>query len=169
MTDAAPVTTEQSDADYQAYLAWKAGEGKKTKAPDPLSADALMARIQRMQKQMDALLAAQGVPADPMDAAVKALIAHVNARQASNPQYDLSELKDQLENLPKRPTVSHAELVRETVADHRERYAPIFSGMAYIAQLARDLHKLTLQEKIDQDAEAAQTAAETETTPEEAE
>lgn len=159
----APTEVRDDDADYQDYLAWKNGEGKKVKAPDLISPEALLAQIQRMQKQMDALRLAQGVPADPIDAAVKALVAHVKARQDANPQYDLTELMEQLEKLPEEPSVDHAELVQETVADHMDRHAPIRSEMAYIAELSRTLRKLTLQKRIDDADNMSPTPKETET------
>lgn len=145
----APTEVRDDDADYQDYLSWKNGEGRKVKAPDVISPEALLAQIQRMQKQMDAMRQAQGIPADPIDAAVKALVAHVKARQDANPQYDLSELMEQLEKLPEQPNTDHAELVKAHVDEQMDRHAPIRSEMAYIAELSRTLHKLTLQKKLE--------------------
>jgi hypothetical protein len=149
--------TATDDEDYQKYLAWKNSKAGRKPAPDPIGADDLRAQIEKMQQQISALHASQGVPVDPIDASVKALVAHVQARKAANPQYDFSELEDMLTQLDKadgNPSVDEANLLRDTVEEHRERHGQISHEYAYINELSRQLRKQTLAEKVATDKRA---------------
>ena len=137
--------TSAEDVEYQE---WKKSKAGKKAPPEGLDAAGLQALIQKMQRQIDDLHRSQGVPVNPIDAAVKTLIAHVEARKAANPQYDFSELEEQLNSLGDNPSAEEAELVRETIADHAERFGQIRHEFGYLTQVGRNLHREILKEQV---------------------
>jgi hypothetical protein len=99
--------------------------------------------VEFLQAQVDRLMAERGVPADPVAAAHEDLKAHVAARKAGNPSYDFSELEKTLD--VERPTVNDAEKVKLAVEQHHATDGK--SETEYLAQLARNLHRATLDDE----------------------
>jgi hypothetical protein len=100
---------------------------------------ALVAQVQEMQRQIAKMNEERGIPANPIGAAVKDLIAHVKARLASGlPHYQ--ELDDAVHKFEETPTSAQTDLAR-TVAS--EIPAQV-EGAAYVHALANNLHKLVL-------------------------
>ena len=97
----------------------------------------LMEQMAAQEAKIKQLMAERGVPADPIAAAVQALLQHVKARAAMHPRYDFSELLEQLEKLPEAVTAAHANLLRRTVGNRK--YTPIRHDLDYIEQLVEDL------------------------------
>lgn len=119
--------------------------------PNTVDVTELMQRIQAMQSRLDQLSAAQGIPADPIAALVQALKDHVQAQANAHPNHNFAELKAVLDELPdsNQLTTDHTDLVKTTVADGLEAdLSPIFHDLAYVNQLARDLHRVILKGKV---------------------
>lgn len=113
-------------------------------APVQPDADAMLRQIKVLQDRMDAMSAAQGIPSDPVEAAVLNLRAHVDAHKAATPQHDYSDIHHALDELSEPPTRDQTELVKLAVEDHHRRVGR-YTDVAYLLELASDLHKAVLK------------------------
>lgn len=109
-----------------------------------VNVDALLAQIQRLQSQMDAINAERGIPSDPVEAALQNLTVHVQARQDSSAELDLVALAKALtaaSDAGKGISAKHAaditDLVEEAIESHPHRA----NDFPYLRTLARDLRK----------------------------
>jgi|SRR5882672_8279372 len=100
---------------------------------------ALQAQIAAMETKYAALLAASGIPGDPIAAGVANLVAHVEARAAQSPSHDFSELLKTLKNLPETVDAKAAELVRMATEDVANAGKHLELG--YLPELARNLYR----------------------------
>lgn len=97
-------------------------------------------RTTKLEQQVAQLMADRGIAVNPVDAAVKAMVAHVQARQEANPQFDFSELLDQLNRLDtENVTSGQANLIRAMVTRELKTKSQIAHEMGYIDTLADDL------------------------------
>ena len=109
-------------------------------APTTVDVNDLLAKMQAMQAQIDAMRAASGVPSDPVGAAVKDLKDHVKARADMHPHTDFDELQNALKELSENPATRDAEYIRVLVDEFAEFHR--VEGVEYLQQLARDLYKI---------------------------
>lgn len=108
-------------------------------APVDVDVNALMAQMQALQARVDAMTAAQGIPTDPIAAAVKNVRDHVTARvnmQGGARKDELAELVKAVADLSDAPSKDEAELLRILLDETRA-----FEGQEYCKELARNLHK----------------------------
>lgn len=134
VTDTAPPSDDVSDA-----------------TPTTVDADALLEQIRALQDRLATVEAERGIAADPVDAHVIALRAHMDARKAANPDVDFSDIDEALGNLPEKSTdvsKDHSELVKSTVQDH-VRKSRVAHEMGYIQDLAEGLHRAVLKRDTD--------------------
>lgn len=119
-------------------------------APTSVDTAELLRQMEEMQARLDSLSAAQGIPSDPIAAQVQALSDHVKAHAAAHPSYDFSELQGVLSNLPdsKSLTTDHTALLQAMVEDHVRRFGGIAHDLAYLWQLAGDLHRMLLKKNV---------------------
>lgn len=128
---------------------------EKGAKPTEVDGDSLLAQIQQLQAQMASMREAQGIPADPIEANVKALKDHVKLQTNANPGKDFSELQKTLDELPGKSsdlTTDDTDLVRSTVDDTVQANGHIAHELAYIRQLSQDLHREVLKGKKTQTA-----------------
>ncbi len=115
-------------------------------APYQPDVAAMLAQMKALQERVDSLQADRGIPSDPVEAAVKNLLAHVRARKAANPSFDFAELIEQLQYLEEHPDFkpddSAAQLTALAVEDAVERGGRDF---VYLRELARDFRKAVLK------------------------
>lgn len=113
-------------------------------APTTTDPDAMLRQIQALQARMDQMSQAQGIPSDPVEAAVLNLKAHVKAHGNATPQHDYSEVNEALEGLSDPPTRDETELVKLAIEAH-DRRVNRHADTAYLVELAGDLHKAVLK------------------------
>lgn len=149
MTDEETVVAPDED-ELAAFRAWQqnnaSDEAKALTeagaAPTNVDASEMLAQIQALQAQMDAMRQAQGIPSDPVEAHVQALRQHLEAQARANPGYDFSEVLKALDDLPeaKSLTADDTDLVKSTVDDTTRRFGHIAHELGYVNDLARGLH-----------------------------
>lgn len=107
---------------------------------------AMLEQMKALQARVDTMQAERGIPSDPVEAAVKNLLAHVRARKDANPSFDFSELLEQLQyladNADYKPDDNAAQLVGLAVEDAVTRGPAEFG---YLTVLARDFRKAVLK------------------------
>lgn len=113
--------------------------------PVDVDVHAMMEQIKAMQARIDSLSAAQGLPSDPVGAAVQNLVAHAKARQAAWPNYDLSGLIKELEEVGESPSSKDTDRIRNVVQDTIEDNGLISHDLTYLTRLARDLQTEVLK------------------------
>jgi hypothetical protein len=114
---------------------------------------ALMQQIDALQKRMDAMNVSAGVPRNPVEGAVKDLLAHVRAKANASPLFDFTPILDHLESMVIKDVNG-----KETVGDITTRDAEIarllvdevvVAGkhleVGYLPELARKLHRVVLE------------------------
>lgn len=107
--------------------------------------DEMLAQMQKMQARIDSLSAAQGIPADPTAAAIKNLQVHAQARADMHPTRDFSKLLETVDNIADDPTTKDTDYVATVVRNFVKRSGTIAHDLAYVEQLADDLHEHTLE------------------------
>jgi hypothetical protein len=121
--------------------------------PEQVDYAATLAELQRQlaqtQLQMQSMLAERGIPADPVEAAVKNLTDHINARAAQLPMADFSEVQKLLTNLPTdtaQVTPTHSELLMTTVHELVDMLK--HADLGYVRALATAVHKEVLKARV---------------------
>jgi hypothetical protein len=134
-----PVTNIQAPTDLTGAALAEAGA-----TPIIPDVTALMDQMAAMQKRLDAMSAAAGVPSDPIAAAVKDVSDHITARATANPSLkdSFAEMVDTIKNLPDPPTAQDTDLLRTVIDDFVGGYV---EGLEYIRSLANRLHKMVLK------------------------
>lgn len=112
-------------------------------APVPVDAEALLKQIQELQAQMAVLHQAQGVPANPVEAAANDLKAHVDARAAQSPAIDFEPLHTAVKDFLENGTKDIARLVTLAVDDFVSRWRHL--ELAYLPELARKLETAVIK------------------------
>lgn len=111
--------------------------------PAQVDAAAMLAEIQKLQAQMASMQAAQGIPADPVAAALQDLVNHVNTRQAMVPGFDFAELKSLLKDVSSgQLTARDVELIKFAVEEAVARGPHEFQ---YLVELSKNLYKSVLK------------------------
>jgi hypothetical protein len=106
------------------------------------SAEELLAQIQKLQDRIDSMQAAQGIPSDPVEAALKNLVDHIEAHAAQNPSHDFSALKDVVNLTHDALTSKDAEKIQVTVEKVIDSLRHL--DLHYVLELARDLRTAVL-------------------------
>jgi hypothetical protein len=132
--DVAPQTVPIAEVTQESLLA----AGAEPTHPDVA---ALVAQITALQQRVDDMAKAQGVPADPLAAAVKNLTDHVMARAGAMPQHDMAELLATLKELGDDPDTDKTSLLRVLV----DELPRTMEGREYLSELASSLHKAALK------------------------
>jgi len=138
--DAGPVTPPTSDFQQELIAA-----GATPQFPN---VEQMLAQMAAMQKQIDALNAERGVPANPIEGAKQNLADHIKARAAQLPSIVVDELKKAVEDLPEVITPDHIALVETLVEELLINSSPYAHELGYIPVLARDLKKAVLKDKV---------------------
>lgn len=108
----------------------------------------MLAQMAAMQKQIDALNAERGVPANPIEGAKVNLLDHIKARAAQLPGIVVDELKKTIESLPDVITTDHTSLIMTLVEELLSNSSPVAHELSYLPELARDFHKAVLKDKV---------------------
>lgn len=110
--------------------------------PNDVDVAALLAQMKALQDRVDAMSAQQGIPADPVEAALKNLSDHVKARAAANPNHDFSLLISTLDDLDESLDSRNAERLDIVTQQHVNRHSML--DLAYLKELAGDLRMAVL-------------------------
>ena len=138
MTEVAPEALQQSSEYAQEMIA----QGFR---PNEVDVNAMLAQMQKLQTQVDALNAERGVPLDPVDGHRKHLWAHLTLRDRARPDVDVTEVKRLLSSLPE---VSDSITAKQSEAVHFavEQLLKAHPGkeLEYLGILAGELHQMVL-------------------------
>lgn len=105
----------------------------------------LQEQAARQQAHIETLLAEKGIPADPVAAQVLALQQHVAAQAGANPWHSDSyvALKSYVDKLESESLTTNKAAKALSLVDGLREVHPGHE-LAYVRQLARDLHTMTL-------------------------
>ena len=106
-------------------------------------------QVDKLQRQVDSLLAAQGIPSDPIAAGLKNVYDHLTVRAAMLPQHDFTDLLSRHEALGDSPTVDQVAAYEHAV----RRFSVRSPELAYVHQLTEDLHQTLLDKQAEDRAE----------------
>jgi erythromycin esterase-like protein len=111
----------------------------------------LQATAARQQEHINALLAEKGIPADPIAAQILALQQHIAAQAGANPwnSDSYAALRAYVEKLDSESLNSNKALRTLNMVDSLRETHPGHE-LAYVRQLARDLHTMTLDPESDE-------------------
>lgn len=138
MTEVTPEALQQS-SEYAQDLV---NQGFR---PNEVNVDAMLAQMNKLQAQVDALNAERGVPVDPVDGHRKHLWAHLTVRDNARPDVDMTEVKKVLSALP---ALSDSISAPQTEALHfaMEQLLKAHPGkeLEYLTVLTGELHQMIL-------------------------
>lgn len=138
--DATPPTPQTSEFQQELIAA-----GATPQFPN---VEQMLAQMAAMQKQIDALNAERGVPANPIEGAKQNIIDHVKARAAQLPRVIFDELSQTLAALPEVLSQDHTSLIMTLVDELLANAGSVAHELSYLPELARNLHKEVLKGKV---------------------
>jgi len=116
--------------------------------PQFVDAEAMLATIAAMQARLKILETERGVPSDPIEGGKLNIMAHLKARMAQLPNMVATDLNEFVKNLPEELTSNHTDMVKTLVDDLLTAHPQVAHELAYLPQLASDLHKAVLSKAL---------------------